>query len=274
MKITRETIVPLLKPRDTHAHKGMYGHALLVAGSHGKIGAAVLAAKACLRGGVGLLTVHLPACGYTVMQTSAPEAMVLVDGNAEVFSSYIDTAKYTAIGVGPGLGTDPLTQKALHHLLKQNQHPVVLDADALNILSLNKEWLDDVPENSILTPHPKEFERLSGQSGIEAQVAFSKRYKVFVVGKGAGTCISTPSGETYINTTGNPGMATGGSGDVLTGLLTALLAQGYGPLHTCMAGVFAHGLAGDLAKERYGEAGLVAGDQCEYVAYAFKSLTQ
>lgn len=272
MQLTTDIIKPLLTPRDKFSHKGDFGHALLIAGSHGKIGAAVLAVRACLRSGVGLLTVHVPGCGYTVMQTSVPEAMVLVDRHEKFLTSYIDTKKYTTVGIGPGLGTDHLTQKALHHLLQTHRNPMVLDADALNILSQNKNWLNDVPQDSILTPHPKEFERLSGEKGIDAQLAFSIKYKVIVVGKGAETCITTPPGEKYFNTTGNPGMATGGSGDVLTGIITALLAQGYEPRHAAMIGVFVHGLAGDIAKEKYGEMGLIAGDLCESVAMAFKSL--
>jgi hydroxyethylthiazole kinase-like uncharacterized protein yjeF len=278
MNLTPELIRPLLKPRDKFSHKGNYGHALLIAGSYGKIGAAVLVARACLRSGVGLLTVHLPACGYTIMQTTNPEAMVTTDRNEKIFTTYIDTGKFTTIGIGPGLGTDHLTRKALQHILQSQQQPMVIDADALNILGLHKEMLDDVPQNSILTPHPKEFERIAGitktgEERLALQIAFSKKYKVFVVLKGANSCISTPDGETYFNTTGNPGMATGGSGDVLTGVITALLAQGYEPLHACMTGVFIHGSAGDLAKEKFGEIGMIAGDICDFLPEAFRFFT-
>jgi hydroxyethylthiazole kinase-like uncharacterized protein yjeF len=277
MNLTPELIRPFLKPRDKFSHKGNYGHALLIAGSYGKIGAAVLAARACLRSGVGLLTAHLPSCGYTILQTAVPEAMVVADANKNVFTGHAGTEKFTVIGVGPGLGTDPLTQKALHALLQTHQKPMVIDADALNILGLHKEWLEELPEQSILTPHPKEFERIAGETGSNEertalQAAFSKKYKVFVVVKGAGSSISTPAGDIYFNTTGNPGMATAGSGDVLTGVITALLAQGYEPLHACLAGVFVHGSAGDLAKEKFGEMGMIAGDLCEFLPAAFKKL--
>jgi hydroxyethylthiazole kinase-like uncharacterized protein yjeF len=275
MNLTRELIQPLLKPRDKFSHKGNYGHALLIAGSYGKIGAAVLAAKACLRSGTGLLTVHLPSCGYFVMQTAVPEAMVTTDENANLFTGYAGTEKFSVVGIGPGLGTDPLTQKAFHTILQTHQKPMVIDADALNILGLHKDWLEDLPEQSILTPHPKEFERIAGETGsneerLTRQAAFSKKYKVFVVVKGAGSSITTPAGDLYFNTTGNPGMATGGSGDILTGVIAALLAQGYEPLHACLMGVFVHGLAGDLAKEKFGETGMIAGDLCDFLPEAFK----
>ena len=276
-QLTKTFVQSLLKPRKKFSHKGTFGHALLVAGSCGKIGAAVLAARACLRSGVGLLTIHLPECGYEIMQTTNPEAMVSIDTNHWLIGDEIEVSLFSAIGIGPGIGMDNSTQNALHHIIENSSAPLVLDADALNSLSLQKEWLSEVPENSILTPHPKEFERLAGKAANDfdrhsIQLAFSKVYKVYVVLKGAHTCITTPTGETYFNTTGNPGMAKGGSGDTLTGLATGLLAQGYSPLETCLLSVFIHGYAGDLAKEYIGEIGMTAMDICNYLPAALKQL--
>ncbi|MEO7531828.1 MAG: NAD(P)H-hydrate dehydratase [Sediminibacterium sp.] len=276
-QLTAAFIRTLLKPRDKFSHKGNYGHALLVAGSHGKIGAAILAVTACLRSGIGLLTVHLPKCGYEIMQGTNPEAMVQTDNGEKLIEDQIMTKPFSAVGVGPGMDTDTITQKALHYILTENEKPLVLDADALNSISLNKSWLDLIPANSILTPHPKEFERLAGETENdivkhELQISFSKKYKLFIVLKGANTCITTPSGESYFNTTGNPGMAKGGSGDVLTGIITGLLAQGYSSLEASLIGVFVHGLAGDLTADALGETGMTSGDICKYLPLAFKQL--
>jgi NAD(P)H-hydrate epimerase len=273
--ITHELVKSILKPRPTFSHKGTYGHAMLVAGSYGKIGAAVLSASACLRSGVGLLTVHLPRCGYEIMQVTNPEAMVLVDSNEKIIGDEIAAEKISAIGIGPGIGTEQITQSAVHYLLTHTAQPLVIDADALNILSLHKDWLGLVPANSIFTPHPKEFERLAGKASNDfdrhqQQVDFSAKHSVFVVLKGAHTCITTPGGESYFNTTGNPGMAKGGSGDVLTGVLASLLAQGYSSLETCLLGVYIHGLAGDLASASLGETGMIAGDIIKFLPAAFK----
>lgn len=278
MNLTQTFVASLLRTRDPFSHKGTYGHALIVAGSYGKIGAAVLSAGACLRSGVGLLTVCVPACGYTILQSTVPEAMVLVDGNLDCFTEPVDTTKYSAVGIGPGLGADAQTAKALFHMLQHATAPLVLDADALNLLAANSESLNHLPANTVLTPHPKEFERLAGTSAdheerTEKQMAFSKQHNVFVVLKDHHTCISTPKGEVYYNTTGNPGMATGGSGDVLTGVITALLAQGYDALQACQLGVFVHGYAGDLARDQMGEVGMIAGDICDQLPYAFKALS-
>lgn len=277
--ITKPLIQSLIKPREKFSHKGNYGHAMLIAGSYGKIGAAVLAAKACLRSGVGLLTVHLPKCGYEIMQVTNPEAMVATDDDAHLISDEIMTNTFSTIGIGPGIGTDEKTQKALHYILMQHKNPLVLDADALNIISLNKDWLDMIPENSILTPHPKEFERLAGKTNDDIarqalQMDLSKKYRLVIIVKGAHTCITSPSGETYFNTTGNPGMAKGGSGDVLTGIITGLLAQGYTSLDASLIGVFIHGLAGDIARDVIGETGMIAGDICDHLPAAFKQFYQ
>ncbi|MDB5209686.1 MAG: Bifunctional NAD(P)H-hydrate repair enzyme, partial [Sediminibacterium sp.] len=278
-QLTKTFIQGLLKPRQKFSHKGTYGHAMLIAGSYGKIGAAILAARACLRSGPGLLTVHLPQCGHDIMQTTNPEAMVSPDTKKHWVGDEILTKTFSAVGIGPGLGTNEQTQKTFHYIITRNERPLVIDADALNILGMHKDWLEQLPVNSILTPHPKEFERLVGTTSSdferhELQITFSKKYKLFIILKGAHTCITTPAGESYFNTTGNPGMAKGGSGDILTGILTGILAQGYSPLETCLISVFVHGLAGDLTRELLGETGMIAGDICDHLPEAFKQLYQ
>lgn len=272
--LNREFIKDLIKPRKKFSHKGTFGHALLVAGSYGKIGAAVLSAKALLRSGAGLLTVNIPACGYEILQSSAPEAMVLTDKNKDCITGSVVSGNYSAIGVGPGIGTAKETRQALKVVLSAAKSPLVLDADALNCISMDKELIPLIPENSILTPHLKEFERLSGKAADDfarnrLQLEFSKTHRVYVVLKGAHTCISTPEGTCYFNSTGNPGMAKGGSGDVLTGIVTGLLAQGYSPLNAALIGVYVHGLAGDEAKERKGETGMTATDLIDALPEAF-----
>jgi ADP-dependent NAD(P)H-hydrate dehydratase / NAD(P)H-hydrate epimerase len=267
----------ILKPRNNFAHKGTYGYALLVCGSMGKMGAAVLSARSCIRSGAGLVTAIVPKCGLDVMQTSVPEVMCDVN-EYEYFINHIEnTAKYDAIGVGCGIGTNLQTQNALKFLIQDTSNPIVFDADALNILAENKTWLSFVPKNSIFTPHPKEFERLAGKSVNEnerqqLQIEFSKKYGVYLVLKGAFTCISTPAGDCYFNSTGNPGMATAGSGDVLTGIITGLLAQKYTSFEASVLGVFVHGLAGDIAAKQIGYEALTANDITGFLGKAFKKL--
>lgn len=258
-----------LKPRKKFSHKGIYGHALLVAGSKGKMGASVLAARACLRTGVGLLTMHVPEEGIDIMQISCPEAMVAI--------GEIDFNKYAALGIGPGLGTDEVAVSILTELLRSAKNPLVLDADALNIISVEKELVNQIPVNTILTPHPKEFERIAGKSKNdfdrhELQVSFSKNHKLFIVLKGAHSCITTPDGISYFNSTGNPGMAKGGSGDVLTGMITSLLAQGYSSLESALLGVYMHGLAGDIAAEKKGIDGMIARDVVNGIPVAWREM--
>lgn len=272
----------LRKSRSPQSHKGNYGKALLIAGSYGKMGAAVLSALACLRGGVGLLTVHVPECGYTILQTAVPEAMVLVDDDSDAFSclpaNILDG--YTTLGIGPGLGTSELTVQALSELLpaiKERQLPLVLDADALNILGKHRELLHQLPEKVILTPHPKEFERLTEPARhdfhrLELLQNFCTSYHAYVVLKGQYTAVGSPEGFIYFNSTGNPGMATGGSGDVLTGLLTALLAQGYTLLEAARLGVYLHGLAGDLAAKVLGAEATIASSIVAQLGEAFQRL--
>lgn len=270
----------LLHKRDRYSNKGTFGHALLLVGSYGKIGAAVLASRACLRSGVGLLTVQVPRCGYTILQTAVPEAMCLSDGHQNVLTGVPDhgvpdhgsseiegtpPAEYATVGIGPGIGKAPETLAMLKKLLPSLKKPIVVDADALNLLSENRELLDQLPENSILTPHPKEFERLTEKWNDDYQKLntlrdFAKKYKVVVVLKGAYSAVATPNGDVHFNSTGNPGLSTGGTGDVLTGVLTALLAQGYDPVEAAVLGVFAHGLAGDRVAEQRGPTGMIASD--------------
>lgn len=267
----------ILRVRSKFDHKGTFGHAMLIAGSYGKMGAAVLASRAALRAGLGLLSLHIPECGYSVLQTAVPEAMVYADVDAKIFSKAPETKSFTTLGIGPGLGQDPRTVAALAATLENFKRPVVLDADALNILAAHRHLQRLIPPGSILTPHPKEFERLAGPSKngferLEMQKALAVSLKAVVVLKGAHTSIATETGFVYFNSTGNPGMATGGTGDVLTGILTGLLAQNYTPVEAAIAGVFLHGLAGDLAAEKVGQESLIASDVIESLPEAFLSV--
>ncbi|HDR52051.1 MAG TPA: NAD(P)H-hydrate dehydratase, partial [Mariniphaga anaerophila] len=273
----KDDVREMLPARSKFAHKGTFGHALLIAGSYGKMGASVLASKACLRSGVGLLTAHVPHFGYSIIQTAVPEAMVSIDDHDSIFTGVPDLSPYTAIGAGPGLGMKSNTRKALKELIEMAKVPLVLDADALNILSENKEWLNELPENSILTPHPGEFKRLAGETAnswkrIEKQRQMAMELKTIIVLKGAFTTIALPDGKIYFNSTGNPGMATAGSGDSLTGIILGLLAQRIPPEHAAVAGVYLHGLAGDLAACQASENALIAGDITEFLGKAFLDL--
>ena len=272
--ITKQDVKGLVLPRQKFSHKGIYGHALLIVGSYGKMGAAILSSKACLRSGVGLLTVHVPKEGVEILQTTVPEAMCSTSDEEKIIANIPLLDNYDAVGVGPGLGMEKQTQNALKLLIQQTKVPLVLDADALNILSENKTWLAFLPSSSILTPHPKEFERLVGkwnndEERLQLQIEFSMKNDVIVVLKGAHTSISTPSGKVYFNSSGNPGMATAGAGDVLTGIITSLLAQGYLPKNAAILGVYLHGVAGDIALEHTGEEALIASDIISAIADAF-----
>ncbi len=253
------------RPRQKFSHKGTYGHALLIAGSYGKMGAAVLAAKACLRSGVGLLTVHAPRCGNIILQTAVPEAMFNADIGGKVIKSAPETSIYQAIGIGPGMGQAAETAEALAMLFHGSQRPMVLDADALNLLALNPEWWSLLSPNSVLTPHPKEFERLFGPTEnsalrLDLLLEMTRKHNIVILLKGAYTAVATPEGHCYFNPTGNPGMATGGSGDVLTGIITALLAQGYKASEAAILAAFWHGRAGDKAAAQKGQEVLIASD--------------
>lgn len=277
-QITRAHVLSLLKQRGKHDHKGTFGHALIFAGSKGKMGAAILAAKAAMRSGVGLLTMGIPEIGLPVMQSSIPESMCIPVGK-DVLQHGIALQNYSSVGVGPGIGQVKETASFLKVLIQNATGPLVLDADALNILADNKTWLSYLPAGSILTPHPGEFKRLvlnseDSYQRLQAQITFSKRYQVIVVLKGAYTQVSLPDGRVYFNATGNPGMATGGSGDVLTGVVTGLLARGYHPMHAAILGVYLHGLAGDLAVEKIGMESLIAGDLIRYLHKAYRVLEE
>ncbi len=277
---TEKTDVEYLPfPRGVFSHKGTYGKALLIAGSYGKMGASVLAARACLRTGVGLLTVHAPRCGVDILQTAVPEAMVDADEFAENVSRVVglDLNQFT-IGIGPGIGTDEKTKDLLSDLFDKYCKPMVIDADALNLISEDDLLKNKIPPKSVLTPHPVEFDRLSGsvsKNGYDRlgkARKFAKRYDVYVVLKGAYTAIITPDEEVYFNSTGNPGMATGGSGDVLTGMITSLLAQQYLPKNAAILGVYLHGLAGDLAAKSKSQQGMLPTDMIEYIGKAYRAL--
>lgn len=265
---TRENLPHLKKKRGKYSHKGTYGHALMIAGSYGKIGAAVLSSRACLRSGVGLLTAYIPGCGYEIMQIAVPEAMVITDPGSNFLVSVPGTLSYSAIGVGPGIGTDPGTLEAFRKLLESFSGPLILDADALNLLASHPELLELLPQNTILTPHPKEFQRLTGAyadgfEAIQKARAFAVKYRVIICLKGAHTAVVQPEGTVYFNSTGNPGMATGGSGDVLTGIILGLLAQGYAPDIAARLAVYTHGEAGDRQAAVRTEEALIASDLIE-----------
>ncbi|HSN48369.1 MAG TPA: NAD(P)H-hydrate dehydratase [Flavobacterium sp.] len=274
--IDQSEILKKYKPIDTHTHKGIQGHALLIGGSYGKIGAMTLSSKACLKTGCGLVTVFIPRCGYKIVQTANPEVMVLTDISVKYITRIGFNFVPQAIGIGPGIGQDIETHTALHRFLKTNEIPLVIDADALNILSQNKQWLSFLPDKTIFTPHQKELERLIGtwdsdSEKIEKTIAFSKQHNLVIVMKGAPTKII--DGDTiYENTTGNAALATAGTGDVLTGMITSLLAQSYEPIDAAIIGVYLHGLAADIALPETGYQAFIASDCIEHIGKAYLSL--
>lgn len=292
-------IKALFPPRKKFTHKGTYGHALLVAGSYGMTGAALLASRACHRSGTGLVTTHIPGSGYPIMQTSSPETMCSVDPHEHHFSKMPLLAKYSAIGIGPGLGTHPETRGAFLQLLEEAKVPLVLDADALNLLAQETKGWQKIPPGTILTPHPGEFSRLFGDEAfhtspdppeknpippsgstrkanswlrLEKQRHLSQTLGIVIVLKGANTLVTLPDGNAVFNPTGNPGMATGGSGDVLSGIITGLLAQGFTPALAAIAGVYLHGLAGDLAARKITQPALIASDIVNTLGRAFREI--
>lgn len=272
-----DALMSFLKTRKKFDHKGIYGHGILISGSKGKMGAAILAARAALRTGIGLLTCHVPGSGNQILQAAVPEAMSQPDVDPEIVSEIGETERFDAIAIGPGIGTDPVTQKAFHSVLLNRSKPLVIDADGINILGLNNKWLSVLPEKTVLTPHLKEFERIAGKSDngysrLEKQTAFAVRYNCVVVLKGAYTSVTTPDGKIFFNSTGNPGMATAGSGDVLTGMILALLAQGYSSGNAAVAAVYLHGLAGDIAAGNSSFESLIASDIIENIGNAFVRL--
>jgi len=272
-----EDLHELYKPRRKFSHKGTHGHALLIAGSRGKMGAAQLGAAACLRTGAGLVTSHVPNCGLDIMQVGVKEAMCSVDSSEHFIIDLPNLSPFNAIGIGPGIGTEKDTANVLKRLIQDSDARLVLDADALNILGENKTWLSFLPKSTILTPHPKEFERMAGKwessmERLQMQIDFSKKHSVVVVLKGAHTSTSTPSGQVFFNSTGNAGMSTAGSGDVLTGIILSLLVQGYSPEAAAILGVYIHGYAGDMALDRESLQSLIASDIIENIGEAFMEL--
>ena len=275
----QEDAEKLLMPRGRFSHKGKYGHALLAAGSFGKMGAAVLAARAATYSGCGLLTAFIPECGIDIMQISVPEAMVKVSDSREELSGEIETESFSAIGVGPGIGKSANIKDFLKTLFKSPCRKFVIDADALNLIAENPELKAAIPAGSILTPHPVEFGRLAGNwkndnEKLQLQTEFSSKHQVILVLKGAFTCITDPLGNVWYNASGNPGMAKGGSGDALTGVILSLLAQGYSNLDSSILGVYVHGLAGDIAAKKFSEQGLSAGDTVNQLRKSWKMLSQ
>jgi NAD(P)H-hydrate epimerase len=272
--LEKTDIQQLIKVRPKFSHKGTYGSLLIVAGSKGMAGASVLAAKSALRSGAGLVTVHGPKCNRVVLQTTVNEAIYISDKNKNCLTDVQNLQNYNALVVGPGIGMAPETVKLLEQLLIKWTKPCVIDADALNIIAQHKTLLDIIPEGSILTPHPKEFERLFGicNTGYERMVKASEmavKYKLTIVLKGAHTLIAQSDGQLFFNSTGNSGMATAGSGDVLSGVLGGLIAQNYSSENAARLGVYLHGLAGDLALIDQTEESLIAGDIIDNLGNGF-----
>ena len=273
--ITEEYFKDFLKKRNRFSHKGNFGHVKIVAGSKGKIGAAILASKASLRIGAGLVTAEIPSCGYDAMQSSIPEVMVVTNGK-NFIKTRIDLNNHF-IGVGPGLDTNEETKTEILRLITRTNDPLVIDADALNILAEHKDYWDKIPIYSVLTPHPKEWARWIGNwnndfEKLERTLKFAKQYCLYVVIKGAYSVTITPKGDLFFNSSGNPGMATAGSGDVLTGIITGLLSQGYTSGKASVLGIYLHGLAGDIVEKEKGEFSLIASDIIENIGKAYEKL--
>ena len=274
--IGKNEVLPNYIPREKFSHKGEFGHALIVGGSYGKIGAVSLASRSTLAAGAGKVTAYIPKCGYNVLQTAIPEVMVITDKDEEKITDIVFDIDPTVIGIGVGLGTDSKTQKAFESFLKANKKPLVIDADAINLLAINQELLKLLPAETVLTPHPKELERLIGSwendfDKLEKVKAFSNKYKVIIVVKGANS-ITVFDDTLYVNTTGNPGLATAGSGDVLTGIITGLISQGYHSVVASIFGVYLHGKAADIAVEDYGYQSLIASHVIDNMGPAFIDL--
>jgi NAD(P)H-hydrate epimerase len=276
--VDRGMIKEKLKPRSAFSNKGNFGHALLVCGGLGKMGAAILAAKACLRSGAGLVSCHIPACGYSIMQTAFPEAMVFTDKDEKKITGLsTDPEKYSVLGIGPGIGTDPATLKCLRTVLGKCSKPVLLDADALNLISTDETIWELIPPHSVLTPHPKEFQRLFGDSEndfqmIEKAKEQAIKRKCVIVLKGHHTLIATPEALAFFNNTGNAGLAKGGSGDVLSGMIVAFLSQGYSSTDAAVLAVYFHGLAADHLASFTAKESLIATDIINAIGQAIFSV--
>lgn len=276
--ITEEAeIKAMLKNRPTFGHKGIFGHALLVAGKYGMAGAALLSAKACLRSGAGKITVHTPAKNNDILQIGIPEAILQHDTDENIITCIPHSKKYQAIAIGPGIGTEKPTALALIEQVSHATAPLILDADAINILGDHKGWISQIPKYTVFTPHPEEMKRLGicnpdSYSILLEAMNFAQRYHFYMILKGHYTAICTPAGKVYFNPTGNSGMATAGSGDVLTGIILSLTAQKYNIEEACRLGVYLHGLAGDLAAQKLGEYAMTASDIIDYLPAAFQAL--
>ena len=271
-------ILKILKRRKKFSHKGTYGHSLLVGGSSGKMGAILMATKAAVKSGSGLVTSLIPKCGYQILQTAVPEAMVLIEGNNNLESLH-HNINPSAIGIGPGLGMVVGTTELLKRFFNGNDTPLVIDADALNLMSSHRDLLAMLPEGSVLTPHPKEFERLVGKwnddfDKLKLATEFAINYQIVLVLKGANTAIFTPEGNIYFNSTGNSALATGGSGDVLTGIITSLISQGYSNIDASILGVYLHGLTAEIAIDLGNESleSFSATNIIDYLGRAFNTL--
>jgi ADP-dependent NAD(P)H-hydrate dehydratase len=274
--VDKQTISSIYQPIIATAHKGIQGHAMLIGGSYGKMGSICLSSKAAIKSGCGLVTAFIPKCGYDIVQIAVPEVMVLTDDQDSCISKIHFDIVPDAIGIGPGLGQDVATQQGLYKFLKYNSIPLIIDADALNILALHPDWLSLLPTKTIVTPHVKELERLIGKWNSETElfekaIAFSKKYQLIVVMKGAPTYIVFGD-LVYQNTTGNAALATAGSGDVLTGIITSLLAQSYEPINAALLGVYLHGLTANIALPETGYQSFIASDIISYVGKAYLSL--
>ena len=266
-----------MRQRDDFAHKGTMGHALIIAGSRGMAGAAMLATKACLRSGVGKVTVHTPAANIIPLQIGVPEAILDIDPDNCFFTEAVSTDRFQAMGIGPGLGNNENSAITMIGQLRRAQCPIVIDADAINILATHKAWMQQLPAGCILTPHIGEFERLEGASSdsydrLSKAIILADRQQAYIVLKGHNTAIVTPGGRIMFCPTGNSGMATAGSGDVLTGVITALLARGYAQADACLVGTYLHGLAGDIAAKKFGKESLMASDIIAHLPQAFREL--
>lgn len=276
--IEENEVRKLLIPRHDFEHKGSIGNALLIAGSYGMAGAAILSARACLRSGVGKVTVHTPRKNYNAMQTAVPEAVMQMDREETLFSEAVDAEDFDALGIGPGLGQSENTAIALIAQLRRTTAPIVADADALNILANHRAWMQQLPKGIVMTPHPKEFERMYGNrcNGDYERLAkareMAEHLQAFILLKGHYSALCLPDGSVIFNSTGNSGMATAGSGDALTGIITALLSRGYRQREACIIGMYVHGLAGDLAAKEVGKESLIASDIIKYLPKAFLRL--
>ncbi|MCP4458516.1 MAG: NAD(P)H-hydrate dehydratase [Cytophagales bacterium] len=269
----------MIPRRGRFSHKGDAGRLLIIAGSLGKMGAAILVSQASFRAGAGLVYIHSPACGLDILQSTIPEAMVMIDSENEIVSDINVLENITVIAIGPGIGTNDQTSNALHQLILNSTIPLILDADALNILADHPDWMADIPFDSILTPHPGEFKRLVGEwandfDKLEKLKAICINNNLNVVLKGANSAVCDKDGNVYFNSTGNPGMATAGSGDVLTGIIAGLYAQGLEPINSLRLGVYLHGLAGDHAVEQIGELSLKASDIIDRLVNSILSLSR